>query len=246
MAARARPHPRPELDQSRIDSETILKRILLLLARGDLEGRRILFLGDDDGMAASLEIFKKHNPQFSFRTAVVDIDKLVLRHVAKYDLKHTIGVFECDLRSSIPEKVMNCFDLVVCDPPYTVEGSQLFLRRAIQCLHSTISLPDEGQDYVHSRTIYHSFSEKSLSFTAKVEKMILSEGLVIQEIIKRFNYYLGERLPHRYGNMWILRTTDNNRENRSRNSLNPDKIYTWQQIEGGIPRNQRERSQKTG
>ncbi|MFX1601661.1 MAG: bis-aminopropyl spermidine synthase family protein, partial [Promethearchaeota archaeon] len=43
-----RPIPEFALDQSHADFSTIVKKVLYLLKKGDVEGRKIIFLGDDD------------------------------------------------------------------------------------------------------------------------------------------------------------------------------------------------------
>ena len=43
-----RPPPEFALDQSHADFSTVIKKVLFLLKKGDIEGRRIIFLGDDD------------------------------------------------------------------------------------------------------------------------------------------------------------------------------------------------------
>ena len=42
--------------------------------------------------------------------------------------------------------------------------------------------------------------------------MILNEHFSVDTIYKRFNFYSGERLIHRFGNMWILKSLNKNTE----------------------------------
>ena len=50
----SRPKPEYKFDQSRSNYVTVIKRALLMARNGDVEGKRIVLLGDDDGLAIAL------------------------------------------------------------------------------------------------------------------------------------------------------------------------------------------------
>ncbi|OLS28069.1 MAG: N(4)-bis(aminopropyl)spermidine synthase [Candidatus Heimdallarchaeota archaeon LC_3] len=235
--SKKRPHPNPDYDQSRINFETIIKRIKALLSHGDLEGRRLCFLGDDDGMSIALAIFKRFNPSFNYTISVIDIDELVLNYVRKYDLEKEISMLKMDLRGKIPKSWLNIYDVIMTDPPYTIVGARLFLRKAYSLLHQNINY---NQTEINFKPIYFSFSNKPTIFTSKLTKMILEESFSIDSYYKRFNFYSGERLIHRYSNLWFLKSLPREIE---KSSINQEfnRIYTWQMIEGGLPRNKRKK-----
>ncbi|MHA1983241.1 MAG: bis-aminopropyl spermidine synthase family protein [Candidatus Hodarchaeales archaeon] len=232
-----RPHPKPEFDQSRINFETTIKKIKALLAHGDLEGRRICFLGDDDGISISLAVFKRYNPQFNFSISVIDIDDLVINYIKKFDLNNEISVLKRDLRlGNIPDNWLNKFDVILTDPPYTIDGVRLFLSQAYNLFHYNLK---NSKDKIYFKPVYFSFSNKPSLFTFKLIQTILSEHFSIDTLYKRFNFYSGERLIYRYGNMWILKSLPKNTDNSGIKDIDLDKVYTWQILEGGKPRNKR-------
>ena len=232
-----RPHPNPDFDQSRINIKTIINRIKILLSHGDLEGRRLCLLGDDDGMSVALTIFKKFNPSFDFTISVIDIDDLVVKYIRKYDLKKEILLLKIDLRNEIPESWLNNHDVIMTDPPYTISGARLFLRKSYSLLHQIIK---KNVIRVNYKPVYFSFSNKPTIFLSKLIKMILEESFSVNSIYQRFNFYSGERLIHRYGNLWLLKSLPKDSEIEYRNQ-EFEKIYTWQMIEGGLPRNKRKK-----
>jgi predicted methyltransferase len=232
-----RPHPNPEFDQSRLNLETIVKRIKVLLAHGDLEGRRICLLGDDDGISISLSIFKQYNPQFKFSISVIDIDDFVIDYIKKFDQNKEIDLLTFDLREkNFPEKWLNKFDVILTDPPYTINGARLFLKKAHELLHHQIG---KSERWAHFKPVYFSFSNKPTIFNFKLSQMILNEYFNIDTLYKRFNFYSGERLIYRYSNMMILKSLPKNTDKFNLETLDFDKIYTWQMLNGGKPRNKR-------
>jgi predicted methyltransferase len=232
-----RPHPKPEYDQSRINFETTIRKIKALLAHGDLEGRRICFLGDDDGISISLAVFKRFNPQFNFSISVIDIDDLVINYIKKYDLNNEIRILKRDLRlGHILDNWLNKFDVILTDPPYTINGARLFLSQAYSLLHHNLK---NSKDKIYFKPVYFSFSNKPSLFNFKLIQMILKEHFIIDTLYKRFNFYSGERLIYRYGNMWILKSLPKNINNLDIKDIDLNKIYTWQMLEGGKPRNKR-------
>ena len=94
-----RPSPEFALDQSHADFPTVLKKTLYLLKKGDIEGRRIIFLGDDDFISLSVGLTK-----LADEITVVDIDDRVLDFLSdtasKLSLKN-FNVLHHDLRESI-------------------------------------------------------------------------------------------------------------------------------------------------
>ncbi|MHA1473044.1 MAG: bis-aminopropyl spermidine synthase family protein, partial [Promethearchaeota archaeon] len=130
-----RPKPDFALDQSHATSSTVVNRSLYLLKKGDIEGRKILFLGDDDATSLAVGLLN-----LAEEITVIDIDPNVIKFLS--DGANTLSltnfnVLTHDLRDSSPESVLNNFDVVVMDPPYTNEGLRLFLKRAKQILKTS-------------------------------------------------------------------------------------------------------------
>ena len=114
-----RPTPEYALDQSHADFSTIIKKTLYLLKKGDIEGRRIIFLGDDDAISLAVGLTNLSN-----EILVLDIDNRVLDFISQsaeeLSLKN-FNVLSHDLKEPCPNIIINNYDVVVMDPPYTNE-----------------------------------------------------------------------------------------------------------------------------
>jgi len=121
-----RPEPNFALDQSHAVSSTVVNRALYLLKKGDIEGRKIAFLGDDDAISLAVGLL-----YLTEAITVIDIDPNVIKFLSESASRipfKNYNVITHDLRESSPTSVLNNFDVVVMDPPYTNEGLRLFLR----------------------------------------------------------------------------------------------------------------------
>ena len=183
-----RPLPEYALDQSHADFSTVVKKVLYLLKKGDIEGRKIIFLGDDDVISLALGLTK-----LADEIIVVDIDKRVLEFVSesagKLDLKN-ISVLNQDLRESCPKIIMNKYDIVVMDPPYTIEGLRLFLKRARQVIKSRIKINNKVYPIIGKKCLL-SFGNKPPEQTQILQSSILDHGFIINEMLPDFNHYKG-------------------------------------------------------
>ena len=138
-----RPAPEFALDQSHADISTVIKKTLFLIKRGDIEGRNIIFLGDDDLISLAVGLTK-----LAKNIIVLDIDNRILNYISKSVEELSLNNFKVishDLREPCPDDIVNKHDVVIMDPPYTNEGLRLFLKRASQVLISNINI--DGQNY---------------------------------------------------------------------------------------------------
>ncbi|OGM29468.1 hypothetical protein A2630_00535 [Candidatus Woesebacteria bacterium RIFCSPHIGHO2_01_FULL_44_10] len=175
-----RPSPERRFDQFTATIETTARRASLLQFFGDIKGKRILFLGDDDftsigvaslGLAAHIE--------------VLDVDKRILesiKGVAETE-GFTISTTRSDLTQRLPNQLMRNFDIVFTDPPYTENGMNLFLSRAIQALD-----PDN-----HAARIYTCYgnSDRARERYLPVQRLFTESGLMMRWVFDGFNRYRG-------------------------------------------------------
>ncbi|HVW89794.1 MAG TPA: bis-aminopropyl spermidine synthase family protein, partial [Gaiellaceae bacterium] len=171
LAATA-PQPRSELDQSHCTVETKARRALLLLQAGAVDGRRVLFLGDDDLTSLAVDRL----PVRTTELAVVDVDPAVLAHLRRHLPAATL--VEHDLREPLPAALAGRFDTVFTDPPYTIAGAELFLSRAAAALR-----PGVGGD------VFLAFGPKPPAETLRLQAAIAAMGLVIRSFERNFNEY---------------------------------------------------------
>lgn len=207
------------IDQTKCTIDTAIKRALLSIKKGTLIGSNILCVGDDDLVSIALGfILKKLYVDMSnCRTTiqVLDIDNRIINYIEDISFKYKLPI-KCkqhDLRLPFLNKERNYFDCLYTDPPYTLEGLNLFLSRGIEALKK-----NKGQ------TIFLSFSHKSLAFNYEMQKIFMEMGLIIAEILPSFNTYEGAGIIGNKGQLIILTTTTTTKGLISTTFNNP--IYT--------------------
>ncbi|MFX1336060.1 MAG: adenosylmethionine decarboxylase [Promethearchaeota archaeon] len=187
-----RPPPDYNYDQSRSLSETVLKRALLMLRNGDVEGKRIAILGDDDGVSLTLGFL-----QCAREILVIDIDPRVLEFINSFayekNLETVLKTQLWDIRTSFPSEWFHRFDTFETDPPYTVPGFKLFINQALTLLNPI----NGGRGYV-------SFGAKSPHETWVCQQHLLEAGFSIDEFFQNFNRYHGATILGNTSNLYVL------------------------------------------
>lgn len=126
-----RPRPIPLYDQAFATTDTVFARIAAFADRGDLAGRDLLVLGDDDliGIAAALTGLPR-------RVVVIEIDERLndfIRQVAAAE-RLPLEVQTVDLRDPLPPSLAGAFHTFFTDPPDTLAGLELFIARGLEAL----------------------------------------------------------------------------------------------------------------
>ena len=175
-----RPEPFLMLDQAHATPDTALRRALYMLEEGDLEGREVLFLGDDDLTSVAAGLLGSARG-----ITAIDIDGRLLGAIEEISDREKLGI-ECilhDLREPLEEGLVDRFDVVLTDPPYTLPGLRLFLSRAIDALRPR-----------KTSSIYLAFPDKPPLEMLEAHRAINGMGLYVRELIPRFNIYEGAEI----------------------------------------------------
>ncbi len=171
-----RPLPSIEYDQGFISAEDAIRRAIFMYERGDLEGKSIFILGDDDLVSIAIGLLG-----VAKNITVLEIDKRLndfINDVAeKYNLN--IKTITHDVLDSFPRKEMNKYDTFLTDPVETLQGFILFIYRCMQALKKKNSVGYFGLTHI----------EANLEKWYHIQKFILSTGMVITDIIRDFSYY---------------------------------------------------------
>lgn len=123
---------RDDLDQCPATTETVLRRLAVLLQSGLPSGAKVLLLGDDDLLSIAIA-----GSAVPFQLTLVDADSELLDSIkANLAAGQTVEVLHLDLRDQLPISLTCKFDAVFTDPPYTLAGELLFLHRAMLALAS--------------------------------------------------------------------------------------------------------------
>jgi ribosomal protein S18 acetylase RimI-like enzyme/DNA-directed RNA polymerase subunit RPC12/RpoP len=113
---------------------------------------------------------------------VIETDERIIAFIKRVSEAESLSI-ECvqhDLRDSLPEHLRQKFDTFVTDPPYTLEGLNLFVSRALSGLK--IGIGQQG---------FLSFGHKSPHESLEIHRSLVKMGLVVNELIPSFNEYEG-------------------------------------------------------
>ncbi|MFB9904970.1 bis-aminopropyl spermidine synthase family protein [Allokutzneria oryzae] len=193
------PNADVSLDQSLCTAETKVRRVLALIRAGVLPGGSVLLVGDDDLVSVAIGVVGDVlGVPLASRVGVVDISTDILDHIADtasaLDLR--VDLEQHDLREPLPQRLRGQFDAGMTDPPYTAEGTRLFLSRVV-----------EGLKPGAARNILFSFGAKGTEEMLEVQQEILGLGLVTHGMIRNFNSYEGSGILAGTGFLQHLLTT---------------------------------------
>ncbi len=180
---KGRPKETAEFDQGVVPPENSIRRAEFVYLRGDLENKKILFLGDDD--LTSIAMMLTGLPE---EIRVIEVDERIVNYINKVAKEYKLNV-SAELYNAInpiPDSLKGKFDVFLTDPVETVAGMRLFFSRCIEALKGK---GDSGYFGV-------SHYESSLKKWFNIEKDLLAMNLVITDILRDFNHYLltGERI----------------------------------------------------
>ena len=175
-----RPSPKRNLDQFTATIETTVTRGALLNFFGDVRGKNILFLGDDDLTSISTALFGN-----AHEISVLDIDKDILHEIkltsSRYNLN--INTTQYDARIQLPNNHKGKYDVIFTDPPYTSNGIKLFLSRAISALNTN--------NLAARVYVCYGTSDRSKERSLPIQETISQQGMITRWIFDKFNRYQG-------------------------------------------------------
>jgi predicted methyltransferase len=172
-----RPKATPDFDQGHVTPETTVRRLALMAQQGDLVGRDLLLLGDDDltSIAAALSELPR-------RICVLDVDERIvsfIRHVARDRGWNHVQADVYDAREGLPAHLRGQFDVFFTDPVDTVKGLLLFLSRCTEGLRGPGAAGYFGLSYL----------EASWRKWRQIQQGILNMGFAITDMLGAFQDY---------------------------------------------------------
>lgn len=175
--AKGRPEALLKYDQGHLTTASVMARVALMAERGDLAGKRLLVLGDDDllGLAAALTGL----PQ---EVVVLEVDDRLVHYINDQAAKSGLPVkaHKYDFKDQLPDRWVKYFDTFNADPPETLEALKVCLTRGLCGLAGAGCAGYFGL----TRT------EASLKKWHLFQAMLLAEFKVaITDIIDNFNHY---------------------------------------------------------
>ncbi len=173
-----RPDAVKEYDQAYVTPETTIYRVAIALYRGDIAGRKVVVLGDDDLVSVAISMLG-----VAEEVAVVEVDKRLIDFIRdiKRKLDLSLSVFQFDLSDGIPREMRARFDTFFTDPPETEDALMAFVGCGIDTLRG------EGSAGYFGVTR----QESSLFKWRRFQRRLLKEyDVVITDIIKNFSEYV--------------------------------------------------------
>ena len=210
--------PNVEIDQCPTTPEDLACRVVFMYENGDLSGKRILCIGDND--FASLLMFEITRPK---EVVVIDVDDRVLTTIQKIskNQKWPIKTKKFDIRKfskeNFPKDLESKFDVFQTDPPYTEVGFKYYLALGMTALKR------KGTCYVVAP--HMNLEDWSDELLCEIEKFLLEHGFLISDILSSFQSFIDK-----YGIISsIIRAERTNLIRKSfpaLKQLNIDKFYT--------------------
>ncbi|ADL08381.1 bis-aminopropyl spermidine synthase family protein [Thermosediminibacter oceani] len=173
-----RPKAIIDYDQGFVTTRTVVSRIALMADRGDLEGKKLLVLGDDDlvSIAAGLS-------GMPAEVVVMEIDDRLVEYINDKATKLGLPVkaIKYDFREKLPDEYVGYFDTFTTDPPETLEALEVCMGRGLT------GLSGEGCAGYFGLTR----TEASLKKWNLFQQMLVDKFKVaITDIIDDFNHYV--------------------------------------------------------
>lgn len=172
-----RPAAVPEYDQGYVTPEVSVWRVALLAERGDLAGRDLLLLGDDDltSLAAALSGLPR-------RVHVLEVDGRLVDFIA--DRARRLGwdhvrAERYDVREPLPAALRGAFDTFFTDPVETESGFLLFASRCAEALRGPGCAGYLGLSRL----------ESSLAKWRRLQRGLLAMGFAITDALPGFQEY---------------------------------------------------------
>ena len=202
-----RGEPNEELDQYFINIETALKRAQLFNPR-DYDGKRLMIIGDMD--LISLFIGKLSTPK---DLVVMDIDKRLPELIFKLKFKEkirSIRFVNHDIRVRMLAVMKNQFEYIFIEPPFTVEGLELGLSRAVQCARK------DTEPYIVLSWDY----EKNVKEVVK--KFVEEMNLELVKVYDSFNSYIYKTPLGKYSSdLFLIKVRTDSKETISDHYYGP-------------------------
>jgi predicted methyltransferase len=170
------PGARVEFFQQRITPEDLFRRLEFMYRRGDVAGRRLFILGDDDYLSLALAL-----TGMTERITVVEIDTRITDFI--HDkigiLSLPIEVAEYNAADPLPKELAGQFDTFVTDPVETTNGFTATIARGVASLQ-------------HPGAVYFGLTEVECPPRRwhAFQKMLNESGLAITDILRDHTHYV--------------------------------------------------------
>lgn len=168
-----------DLDQGAMTPESFFRRLAIMIHMGDIQGNRVVNLGDDDFASIAIAL-----TGLAESITVLEIDGRIRDYISKVarDNHLPITVRAQDLTKHLPRELVGTFDTYVCDPPETEAGLLLWAEKGLMLLQ-----PGDSHAGYFGATVM----EASLSKWARWQKRLLNaHEVAFTHILPPFTEYV--------------------------------------------------------
>jgi len=206
------------------NSQTILKLIITMLIRGDLENKRVLCL-TTPSLAGGIAL-----SNFAESVYALDIDNYLLAKIKSFVLDNnaSIETIKYNVENAIDSDLYGKFNCFIVDPLYAIDHYKIVLSRAVQFLGSKpnkigyIVIPPEGIAMVKNGKEEKSLSLKVIEIINKMNFAIIdfkpkfieyslspAESYIFSRRFKELRFLPGTPSEWRVSDLLIVKTTVN-------------------------------------
>lgn len=183
-----RPIPVEEFDQRYATPESIMAKIAFADERGDLRGKKVALLGDDDLLSLAIGL-----SGLAAEITVFELDPRITEYLEmkskQMNLKN-IKIFKHDIQEPFPKEFQNQFDVFFAGPPENIHLFLLFVR------HGLFLLKEPGSAGYFGLTM----RDASLRKWNKIQQALVHQNrAVITDILHNFHEYVNWEYHHRGG-----------------------------------------------
>ncbi|MEM2440345.1 MAG: bis-aminopropyl spermidine synthase family protein, partial [Candidatus Bathyarchaeia archaeon] len=170
-----RPSPTLNFFQGYMLESDVVARAALMHYYGDLAGKSVILIGDDDLLSIALALTRLPS-----RITVLDIDKRLGEFIEFVNKEYGFNIefVEYNVADPLPAELRGKFEVFSSEPLETLSGLRAFLIRGVACLR------EKGVGYF-GLTLY----EASLKKWLAVQKLLTRMNCVVTDIIQGFSVY---------------------------------------------------------
>lgn len=203
-----------DLDQFFATEKTSVQKALILQNNNVSKDSNLAVLGDDDLISLVLA-------KIGFKNVTIfEIDDEIINLIEKVskENKFDITCVKYNAKESIGASFTSKFDIVLTDPPYTQNGIELFVDRSL----SLLKKGDLKGSYIY---LNYGNSFKNYNEFFRIYNVLSKYNLVIENVLNKFNSYIGAEGIGSNSNLYILRTT----EKTTPLNIDVENIYTFEE-----------------
>ncbi|MEM2144025.1 MAG: bis-aminopropyl spermidine synthase family protein [Candidatus Jordarchaeaceae archaeon] len=172
-----------EYAQLFVNMETLLRKFTLMQSFNDVEGKDVIFVGDDDLLSVFTALLGDAK-----RITVIDVDERILRLIDKLSEENNLNIetLKHDLMLPLPSNLQGKFDTFCTDSSHCLGGIILFVSRGI----SSLKKGTETAGYFNFQTVDE---EPLMSFKIRrriFEYLINRMRVVVSCALPSFSNYI--------------------------------------------------------